>query len=370
VTSFFHKIQSYFSADNDGRYIEIILKELSELHPNILCDFVYNKGEMGESERFTQPSFQIEYFYKGGQGQIQGVNRRADLAILDCGVPKVLIEIKFHDQEIKGQDDQFSQFEDYVQWTKAEPGRKAMVIALNPVNPPEGMYPAYWSDFSDHLKNHENTSEIAKLLRHFLQAKGASLSEVNTANLLRFLSQEVSKATNGRIQTSDGTRDFDILKANLAVLSTPFDTRLKKSLGEARQAASIDHSVSSSIDDGPLDVIRIFAQHVLTDAPRHWRLRYGVEFWGVNSDTMQCCIYASVWDNTLTCDFPSYVEIDVDTLAFDVSQKSVDIRKMLDTVVNASLDAASVSLNAKFKSDSTDSDKIRDVLQKLTQKPA
>lgn len=235
MTTFFTKIQSYFAAGYDGRYLGLILEELSELHPEILCEFVYTKCRIPDSHKFTSPSFKTEFIYKYKDGG-NIPERIADLAIFEDDIPKVLIEIKFHDHEIPDPKEEESQFQSYVKWAGVDPTRRAMVISLNPLDT-KGMEPAYWSDFAEHLKAYEVKSELATLLRKYLQAKKIALQDIDKTDLLRFLTETVPSAENalssGRDKfqlnfSSDELKKlFDNFKNNLRILSMPTVKRIK-----------------------------------------------------------------------------------------------------------------------------------------------
>lgn len=365
MTTFFKKIQSYFTAGYHGRYLGLILEELCELHPEILCEFVYEQLKIPEHERFTKPSFKAEFAYKSDGMDAAGVPRRADFAVFDQGVPKVLIEIKFHDHEIQDEITQESQFEDYLKWAEAQTERKVMIISLNPLNT-KGMSHAYWSDFAEHLKKYEVKSELATLLRKYLQAEKIALQNIDKTALLGFLAEAVPSAENiltgnrEKFQLYPVSDVFDNFQNNLRILSMPCVKRIK-SIDPTKQWQGIDHEVSSSSQDGALDVLRLYSQHVLTGKPGFWCLRYGIELWEVNSNEMQCNLYSCVWDWKGTADVTKYAEISIENLTDKLCEKSSEISLTLHNLISETIKVASAQLSA----DSAKNTDICAALEKL-----
>ena len=352
MTTLFKAIQGYFSAEYHGRYLGLILKEICKLHPEILCDFIYKKLAISGLDQFTAPSFQTEFAYTRKDTVMYGVSRLADLAILDNGVPKILIEIKFHDHEIKAVEDQGSQFEDYMKWTKTTPGRNAIVISLNPLDT-KGLCHAYWSEFTDHLKKYERKSELAILLGDYLQAERIALQDVNKTTLLDFVSQSAPNAANvltgnrEKFQLLPSCDEFDSFQNNLRILSMPC-VKLIKNADQARQWQGIDHEVSSSSEARSLDILRVFSQHVLTGKPGFWCLRYGIELWEVNSGAMQCNLYSCVWDWAGTTDITEYSEISIDNLTDALRENSTNTIHALRDLVSKNVKDANAQLHVQL----------------------
>ena len=126
VNSFFHGIQSLFSAKYHGRYLATILVEVGRQHPDCLIDF-FSRTTATAKRKFVAPRFELEYTFKGAAGH----RRRADVAVFANGddlEPILLVEIKYYDKPIEAQGIKPAQFEDYAAWVNSQKDKHFVAI--------------------------------------------------------------------------------------------------------------------------------------------------------------------------------------------------------------------------------------------------
>lgn len=117
MKNFFSAIQGKFDAKYHGRYLGNIIEQIAAMRRDVVYPLI--KVAPLEHGRWPLSSVQnvdAESLYLSEDHRIN--DRRADLQItLESNVrtARILIEIKMHDQFLKGQ------LEDYVQWVRGPP---------------------------------------------------------------------------------------------------------------------------------------------------------------------------------------------------------------------------------------------------------
>lgn len=215
MKSFFSRLQSKFDASYGGRYVELILQELSredELVARILG-------------RTTKRCYlETEYTFK-----VNGRNRIADIAILteDDHQLIALVEIKYDDHKSPTN---AAQIEDYIQYCKSESCHFCYLTQYSPAKrdidliKESGCSHLLFSNFSSQLAD-RSQSQLVKLFIEYLEDKGLSMKTVDSENLYKYLVRlfnPVSKQ--GKIQSNysmvDGIpNSFQSLMNNISVIS-------------------------------------------------------------------------------------------------------------------------------------------------------
>lgn len=191
MKNFFSAIQGKFDAKYHGRYLGNIIEQIAAMRRDVVYPLI--KVAPLEHGRWPLSSVQnvdAESLYLSEDHRIN--DRRADLLItLESNVrtARILIEIKMHDQFLKGQ------LEDYVQWVRgrdadAADDRAVVVLTAFPLSEVENAYlranrafikHMYLSEFMEALIPREAGSELISLFADYLREEGYAMYQLLNA---------------------------------------------------------------------------------------------------------------------------------------------------------------------------------------------
>lgn len=186
-SSFFSCIKGYFDASYAGRYDEIILREVSQECPAIM-KALYKDYNPSKHE------IRIEYEYKkkirAKKGKKGKKVRRADIAILEEGEVRCLIEIKVDDAPLK------KQLEDYIDYSNKH---KVDFIYLTQRNPSTSDLQliekgtlckhVFFCDLYNQINKKASVCKnpVGKLYIKYLEDNGNMFKKINPAGVEKFL---------------------------------------------------------------------------------------------------------------------------------------------------------------------------------------
>ena len=186
-SSFFSCIKGYFDASYAGRYDEIILREVSQECPAIM-KALYKDYNPSKHEIRTE--YEYKKKVKAQKGKKGKKGRRADIAILEEGKVRCLIEIKVDDAPLK------KQLEDYIDYSNKH---KVSFIYLTQRNPSKSDLlliekgPLCKHVFFYELNNQLNKkvsvlkNAVGKLYIKYLEDNGNMFKKINPAGVEKFL---------------------------------------------------------------------------------------------------------------------------------------------------------------------------------------
>lgn len=326
--SFLTRIQSWFSARNDGRYLSIVLAEIGARHPKALAALICagcGLPRLAAGSLRVQP----EWVFHTPSGY-----RRADLAIFDSADdgadPLALIEVKYRDKPIPAQGVKPAQLDDYLEWQEAESGRVVLVLSRETISHPR-LCTMRWTEAARVMRPFAGKSEFIDSLVKHLESEGLVMQEIDGKSLIAFLKRLLCSRNGAGMLAGniDGPTQFSKLLANMKLLSGRFNPNFREAWIEAgdgdgpgTKIASIDfdisprlgsreveklfesddsHWVRSSAKDG--GYVEVFARHSLKSGSGWMRVKYGVCFY-VDSDTTaekppRVTLFAHAWGETL-----------------------------------------------------------------------
>lgn len=188
-SSFFSCIKGYFDASYAGRYDEIILREVSQECPAIM-KALYNDYNPSKHEIITE--YEYKKKVKAQKGKKGKKGRRADIAILEEGDVRCLIEIKVDDAPLK------KQLEDYIGYSNKY---KVDFIYLTQRNPSKldlekiGKGPLckhiFFYDLYNQIKKNASVCKnpVGKLYIKYLEDNGNMFKEINLVGVEKFLTR-------------------------------------------------------------------------------------------------------------------------------------------------------------------------------------
>jgi len=312
--SFFHRIQSLFSADFHGRYLALLLVEVGRKHPDCLVDF-FSHATGIPKRRFQSPRFEVEYAFRGKAGN----NRRADIAVFlaqEDQEPSTLVEIKYFDKPRQGDGTKAPQLDDYAAWIESETDRHFVAICREKLEVPAGKA-TRWGDLAKRLRSYAGKSELVQLLVDYLEREGITLQAIEPKPLLNFFKSMLCSPWGSGVLANNlnGPVEFGKLQMNLKYAAGAFDPVFKSAWREAGEKADgedyartsrtatvafellqclkstdseklfdgTDNYLRSSQKDG--GVVSVYAQYSLGHGQSDWlRVSFGLNF-EVESDS-------------------------------------------------------------------------------------
>lgn len=188
-SSFFSCIKGYFDASYAGRYDEIILREVSQECPAIM-KALYNDYNPSKHEIITE--YEYKKKVKAQKGKKGEKGRRADIAILEEGKVRCLIEIKVDDAPLK------KQLEDYIAYSNKY---KVDFIYLTQRNPSKSDLELikkgalckhiFFYDLYNQIKKKTSVCKnpVGKLYMKYLEDNGNMFKEINPTGVKKFLTR-------------------------------------------------------------------------------------------------------------------------------------------------------------------------------------
>lgn len=245
TTSFFHGIQSLFSAKYHGRYLAIILVEVGRQHPACLVDFFSHTTGVAK-RKFTSPRFEVEYAFKGAAGH----RRRADIAVFandEDDEPMLLVEIKYFDKPLEAQGIKPAQMEDYATWVKSQEGRHFVAICREQLSISIGAA-VRWGDLANRLKLYISKSDLVRLLIDYLEKEGITVQQIETKPLVNFFKSLLCPPWGAGVLANNinGPVEFGKLQMNLKYMAGAFDPVFKRAWREAGEKVEGDDYAKTS----------------------------------------------------------------------------------------------------------------------------
>jgi hypothetical protein len=245
TVSFFHGIQSLFSAKYHGRYLATILVEVGRQRPASMVDFLAHSAGIAK-RKFSSPRFEVEYSFKGAAGN----RRRADIAVFanhDDDEPILLVEIKYFDKPIEAQGLKPAQLEDYAAWVNAQQGRHFVAICREQLSISYGAA-VRWGDLANRLKLHVNNSDLVRLLIDYLEKEGITVQEIESKPLINFFKSLLCSPWGSGVLANNlnGPVEFGKLQMNLKYMAGAFDPVFKKAWREAGEKVDGDDYAKTS----------------------------------------------------------------------------------------------------------------------------
>jgi len=234
--SFFHGIQSMFTADYHGRYLALILNAVGKHNPECLVDF-FSKVTGMPKRMLGAPRFEVEYEFRGSAGH----RRRADLAVfsnLDDQVPVLLVEIKYFDKPIAELGAKPAQLSDYAAWVNAKSSERFFVaICREHVDLKVGKS-VRWGALAAHLTQYAYSSDLVQLLVDYLQQEGITVQNIDDKSLLNYFKSLLCPPLGSGVlaNNTQGPTEFGKLQMNVKYMAGAFDPLFKhawKGAGEA-----------------------------------------------------------------------------------------------------------------------------------------
>lgn len=303
-SSFFSRIQSWFGAAYDGRYLAYILAEIGKHHPKSIAGLLCSTLGLGRRE-LAALVLEPEYVFQGVRGP-----RRADLAVFasaDDPEPVVLIEIKYRDKLIPESDVKPAQLADYVHWKAKTSGRHVLVLSRETLRL-DGVVAKTWTEAASLLRADEARSDMIKALLEHLKEEGIVMQKIDSRILVGFLKRLLvpQYGAGAHAGNLNGPAEFSKLLQNIKLLSARFNPLFKQAWKEAgdkhnklddpygTKDASIDFAVKhhlkvparaelttgeeNALRDSAKNggVVEVYARHSLGSG-EHWlRVGYGV----------------------------------------------------------------------------------------------
>jgi hypothetical protein len=300
--SFFSRLQSWFKADQSGRFLAHILCEVGRNQPDAMRDILCEIWGLGRRS-LPAPRLQAEYAFRGKRSR-----RFADIAVFAAPgevEPIGLIEIKYRDRLIEKTESKAAQIDDYLSWVRQNDTRRMLVLSRETLNLEE--VPARtWTQMARLLRGHTSRSELVKLLVEHLEEEGIMMQKVDTRAVLGFLKRLLCppKGSGRQAGNLEGPTEFGKLLKNLKLLSGRFNGDFKRAwtvAGErydgedsvGTKVASIDFdlypkfkdgiNLSNSLHaDGTVTTsvrtgggVDLYARHALGSGPGWLRVGYG-----------------------------------------------------------------------------------------------
>jgi len=296
MNSFFTDIKSFFGTDYHGRYLGIILQEISRRHPDPLITFICQACKIPVRD-LKGSRFEAEYGFECESGK-----RRADLAVFRKNEldPTLLIEIKYFDKPTLETDTKPAQLYDYMEWknSRKKGGRFVLILSRESLLK-SGIVSKRWGQLAQHLSQHSNKSDLIKMLVEFLEDEGIVMQKIDGKLLQDFFKRLLCgyKGTGPIVNSIKATEEFANILQNMRNLSIPLERYFKDAWSEAAGKASkkpiIDFEITNRLKskdskkifdlDDDLAVkpsvknggqVSIFARHSLGNA----RITYGIYF--------------------------------------------------------------------------------------------
>ena len=378
--SIFSSLQSWFVADNHGRYLALILAEISRHRPNLMVGLVRRHCDLGDRmpSKFTISN---EYSFAGKRSQ-----RRADLALFEAGAktPCILIEIKYKDRLLHEGKSKESQADDYRHWKRAGKGaRDVLLISRESLIEPD-LSVARWTDVAHFLKNSRHPSDLVKSLVLYLEEEGLVMNNVDGGALLGFWRRTLfGWAATGAIGTNlAGPNAFGQMLNNMRLLSGRFEPMVKEAWHAAgvsvdgndantrRKIATIDFSVHYETNpalkrlvekDGfklqkgaiKAGTLYVFARHAIGNGKTWIRLEYGFDIQLSPKSTIlkppPTFIYASVEGDALKVEPPyEYKKIAFSKVTKNAERSSDELehrfRALISSVLSETIEKAKYKL--------------------------
>lgn len=224
--SFFSRLQSWFKADQSGRFLAHILCEVARSQPTAMRDILC---EIWGLSRRSVPglTLQAEYAFRGKRGR-----RSADIAVFASPAdvePLGLIEIKYRDRLTDETESKPAQLDDYIGWVKEVKSRRILVLSRETLHLEE-VPMRTWTQMARLLRGHTSKSELVKLLVEHLEEEGIVMQKVDTRAVLGFLKRLLCPHNGAGRQAGnlEGPTEFGKLLRNLQLLSERFNGDFKR----------------------------------------------------------------------------------------------------------------------------------------------
>ncbi len=245
---------------NSGRYIQLILLELSKREPEI-----FEKMIRQQFNGLPKGSFSIQkeyYFQSKSLDKVKG--KYADLAIFikNTSNPIILVEIKYNDCFLKDKSSEdFDQLPSYIKECN-DKSCKLLILTKNNLDSkdakivrdadPSGLMIKHsllgdFGDFGNLLKISKDLT-IAHMFYDYLKDEGLIMQNINIDLLYRFFHRLVNPWDgSGKIQSSslaqDGATNFQLLLNNMLIVGNS----ISGILHAANRRPSIDFSITPTI---------------------------------------------------------------------------------------------------------------------------
>jgi len=185
MSTFFSDIQGFFKEQFDGRYIGIVLAEVSRVDPGPFRRFfaeVFHRPSYLEAQLAIDP----EFSFRTPTGL-----RRADLVVTLDGLPAALVELKFYDKLIPSTRSTPTQLSDYLRVCRSE-GFDFLLLSREPptfaqIEEIRGkrQHFAHFSQLAERLRASRHPA--SQMLFEFLREKGVVSGTLEPGSLVQVL---------------------------------------------------------------------------------------------------------------------------------------------------------------------------------------
>jgi hypothetical protein len=258
--SFFTRLQSWFKADQSGRFLAHILCEVARNQPEAMRDILCEVWGLG---RRSLPglTLQAEYSFRGKRGR-----RYADIAVFASPAdvePLGLIEIKYRDRLTAETESRPAQLVDYADWVATDTKRRILVLSRETLD--LGEVPARtWTEMARLLRGHTSKSELVKLLVDHLEEEGIVMQKVETRAVVGFVKRLLCPRSGAGRQAGnlEGPTEFGKLLKNLQLLSDRFNGDFKRAWTLAGEQHDGDESRGTKVASIDFDLYPRFKEGI------------------------------------------------------------------------------------------------------------
>ncbi|MGH8605727.1 MAG: hypothetical protein ACREXR_23930, partial [Gammaproteobacteria bacterium] len=243
--SLFSRLQSYFSAEFAGRYLAIILQEGFRYDAEPITRFLSKKfPKLHLPRKKKHLSLSSEWRFPGKDSQ-----KRADLVLLEGDTPLVLLEIKYSDNLMA------AQLDDYLIYCKNNKCKfilltRSLIESKDQLDIERAQQThSYLCELAHEFRR--SRSEVGKLIFDYFKEKGLVMNPVNERLLFNLLHHFLNPPTKSGRNTSEdfvsgGAMQLGAVLNNMRLLAAEVTPMIVRATGKtsARQA-TIDFWVDS-----------------------------------------------------------------------------------------------------------------------------